>query len=59
MLVIMCCVAILTVSRTSGFENIRAVQFLLIFVAGALLGVALGFIRSARISSGGPANPGN
>jgi len=55
----MCCVAIITVSRTSGFENIRAVQFLLIFAAGALLGVALGFIRSARTSSGGPANPGN
>ncbi|MGA9120121.1 MAG: hypothetical protein WB699_12225 [Bacteroidota bacterium] len=49
-LVIMCCIALFFVTRTVGFENIRAVQFLLIFVSGALAGLALGIVRSARVA---------
>ena len=47
-LAILCFVSIFMVSRTEGFENIRAVQFILIFVGGALLGLAIGFLRARR-----------
>jgi hypothetical protein len=47
-LIVMCVILLFLVTRTPGFESIRTVQFLLIFVAGALAGLALGIIRSAR-----------
>ncbi len=48
-LAVMCFIAIFFVTRTEGFENIRAVQFLLIFVAGALVGMAVGILRESRL----------
>ncbi len=47
-LVVMCFICIFFVTRTEGFESIRTVQFLLIFIAGVTLGVAIGLIRGAR-----------
>ena len=41
-------IALYTVTRTPGFEDIRAVQFLLIFFAGVLAGLALGIVRAIR-----------
>ena len=49
-LAVVCLIAIFFVTRTEGFENIRAVQFLLIFVAGALVGLAIGILREARLT---------
>ncbi len=48
LLVVMSCISITMVGRTEGFENIRTVQFLLIFVAGALVGLAIGIVRGMR-----------
>lgn len=47
-LVVMSLIALFTVTRSQGFENIRVVQFILIFIAGALAGLALGIVRGAR-----------
>jgi hypothetical protein len=47
-LVVVATICLVLVARTEGFDNIRAVQFLLIFVAGALVGLALGIIRLTR-----------
>ena len=47
-LAVLCIISLATVSRTEGFENIRTVQFLLIFVAGALLGLVIGILRARR-----------
>ena len=47
-LAVLCFISIYMVTRTEGFENIRAVQFILIFVAGALLGLAIGILRGRR-----------
>ncbi len=47
-LLVMAFVCIFMVGRTAGFEQIRAVQFLLIFMAGALTGLAIGIFRYAR-----------
>jgi len=53
-LIFMCFVSLYMVTRTQGFENIRAVQFLLIFVGGAVLGLALGLLRTARRNASSP-----
>jgi hypothetical protein len=45
---ILCAISLFFVSRTEGFENIRAVQFILIFVAGVLLGLMIGILRGRR-----------
>ena len=47
-LFVMCFTCLFIVTRTEGFDNIRAVQFLLIFIAGVLFGLALGIIRASR-----------
>jgi len=39
---------LITAARTEGFENIRVVQFLLIFFPGVLIGLAIGIWRAAR-----------
>ena len=41
-------ISLFTLSQTQGFENIRPVQFLLIFAGGALIGVAIALLKSAR-----------
>ena len=38
-------VGLITAGRTEGFENIRVVQFLLIFFPGVLCGLAIGILR--------------
>ena len=43
-----CIFALVLVARTSGFDLIRPVQFLLIFVAGMNGGVALAQVRALR-----------
>jgi hypothetical protein len=43
-----CTLAIVLAARTSGFETIRAVQFLLIFAAGLNAGVALATLQPFR-----------
>ncbi len=45
---VLCFICLFMVSRTEGFDNIRAVQFLLIFIAGALIGLVIGIVRSSR-----------
>jgi hypothetical protein len=52
-LIVVALIALFTVGRTEGFENIRTVQFLLIFVAGALFGLVIGIFRGARLSKDG------
>ncbi len=47
-LLIMSSISFLTVSRTEGFDNIRAVQIILILVTGVLIGLAIGMLRAAR-----------
>ena len=43
-------VGLITAGRTEGFENIRVVQFLLIFFPGVLVGLAIAIVRAARSS---------
>jgi hypothetical protein len=45
-----CTLAIVLAARTSGFETIRTVQFLLIFAAGLNAGVALSILMPFRKS---------
>jgi EamA domain-containing membrane protein RarD len=40
-LLVVCCIAILTFSRTPGADSVRWVQILLLFAAGMCAGVAL------------------
>ncbi len=47
-LAVLCFISLFMVTRTEGFDNIRTVQFLLIFISGALLGLAIGIVRSSR-----------
>ena len=47
-LVLVCLISLFMVTQTAGYENIRAVQFLLIFAGGMCGGVALGYIRASR-----------
>jgi hypothetical protein len=47
-ILVLCFVSLFMASRTEGFDNIRAVQILLIFVSGAMAGLALGIFRAAR-----------
>jgi hypothetical protein len=47
-LAVLCFISLFMVSRTEGFDNIRAVQILLIFVSGVMAGLALGIFRAAR-----------
>ena len=46
MAIVFCLLALTFAARTSGFENIRAVQILLLFVAGMNGGVALMILRT-------------
>ncbi len=46
--VVLAFICIFMVRRSEGFENIRTVQFLLIFISGALIGLAIGIVRQAR-----------
>ena len=45
--IVFCLIALTFAARTSGFENIRAVQILLLFVAGMNGGVALMILRTS------------
>lgn len=45
--ILFCLIALTFAARTSGFENIRAVQILLLFVAGMNGGVALMILRTS------------
>jgi hypothetical protein len=48
------CISFFMVTRTEGFDNIRAVQILLLLVTGALIGLGIGILRGAR--AGRPTN---
>jgi hypothetical protein len=43
--------ALIFAARTSGFENIRAVQILLLFAAGMNAGVALTILKASMTKS--------
>ena len=47
MALVFCLIAFTFAARTSGFENIRTVQILLLFVAGMNAGVALTFLTAS------------
>jgi hypothetical protein len=46
---VFCVFALVLLTRTAGFETIRALQFLLIFVAGVNGGVALAQLKVFQI----------
>ena len=43
---VFCFIALFLAARTQGFQDIRMVQLLLIFVAGVNAGVALTFLKA-------------
>ena len=47
---VFCVITLVLVTRTAGFETIRTLQFLLIFVAGMNGGVALAQLKMFRKS---------
>jgi hypothetical protein len=51
MALVFCLTAFTFATRTSGFENVRAVQILLLFVAGVNGGVALTILRTSMKKS--------
>lgn len=45
--IVICLIAFIFAARTSGFENIRTVQILLLFAAGMNAGVALMILKTS------------